>query len=472
MGSLRVGDPLDKSTDIGAIVARVQLERIGSLVERGIAEGASCYQAPYAARETGFFYPPTLVTEVETSSVLVREEIFGPVVTSSTFRTSEEAVALANDTRYGLAASVWSENMTRALAVAAAAKAGVVWVNSANQFDAAAGFGGYRESGYGREGGREGMLEYLVEKASRGAQANAATIPTPALIPTPVPEAPFAGDGVDRTAKLYIGGKQARPDSGYSYAVRDTQGKTLGFAPLGGRKDVRNAVEAARKAGAWSSMTGHARAQVVYYLAENLAARKDAFTSLLAAHTCCSAGDAAAEVERSVRALFRYAALADKVDGRVHSTVTRNVTLAMNEPWGVIGIVCPDAAPLAGLIALIAPAIALGNRVVAVTSRAHPLVAADVYAWLETSDVPGGVVNLVSGPAPELTRALAGHQDVDALWYAGEAAGLAAAEAESAGNLKPVWASAFDAAQDVSTASEEFARRALQVKNIWVPYGD
>lgn len=472
MSSLRVGDPLDKSTDVGAIVARVQLERIGALVERGIAEGASCYQAPYAARETGFFYPPTLVTEVETSSVLVREEIFGPVVTSSTFRTPDEAVALANDTRYGLAASVWSENMTRALAVAAAAKAGVVWVNSANQFDAAAGFGGYRESGYGREGGREGMLEYLVETASRGAQIHAASTPAPAPIPSPAPEAPFASDGVDRTAKLYIGGKQTRPDSGYSYAVRDAQGKTLGFAPLGGRKDVRNAVEAARKAAAWSSMTGHARAQVVYYLAENLAARKDAFTSLLAAHTSCSAADAAAEVERSVRALFRYAALADKVDGRVHSTVTRNVTLAMNEPWGVIGIVCPDAAPLAGLIALMAPAVALGNRVVAVTSRAHPLVAADVYALLETSDVPGGVVNLVGGPAAELTRALAGHQDVDALWYAGEAAGLAAAQAESAGNLKPVWASAFDAAHDVPAGSEEFARRALQVKNIWVPYGD
>ncbi|MFM0731787.1 aldehyde dehydrogenase family protein [Paraburkholderia sediminicola] len=483
MSTLRVGDPLDKSTDIGAVVDRVQLERITALVQRGVAEGATCFQPPMAVRATGFFYPPTLVTDVETSSVLVREEVFGPVVTSSTFRTPHEAVALANDTRYGLAASVWSENLNRTLEVAAAVKAGVVWVNSANQFDAAAGFGGYRESGYGREGGREGMLEYLVPNGghrdnAKGAagSANGAGEASAAALRAPVPSQDFAGQngGVDRTAKLYIGGKQTRPDSGYSYRVFGANGAPLGLAPLGNRKDVRNAVEAARKASGWSGMTGHARAQVVYYLAENLAARKPAFASLLRECTDASETDAAREVELSIRRLFRYAALADKYDGRVHSTLTRHVTLAMNEPWGVLGIACPEDAPLAGMVSLIAPAIALGNRVVAVVSQTHPLIAAEFYQLLDTSDVPGGVVNLLSGPRDELVQTLAAHNDVDAFWYAGDSTGRAKVEAESAGNLKPVWS--LDRAMlgdDAGrSATGEFARHALQVKNIWVPYGE
>jgi aldehyde dehydrogenase (NAD+) len=487
MSALRVGDPLDKSTDIGAVVDRVQLERIASLVQRGVTEGATCFQPPMAVRDVGFFYPPTLVTDVETSSVLVREEVFGPVVTSSTFRTPDEAIALANDTRYGLAASVWSENLNRTLEVAAAVKAGVVWVNSANQFDAAAGFGGYRESGYGREGGREGMLEYLSPRGMRHGErssANAATSAaksaageaSAAALRSPVPSQGFVAQNgqVDRTAKLYIGGKQTRPDSGYSYRVFGADGAPLGLAPLGNRKDVRNAVEAARKAGSWSGMSGHARAQVVYYLAENLAARNAAFAALLRECTGATEADAAREVELSVRRLFRCAALADKYDGRVHSTLTRHVTLAMNEPWGVLGIACPDDAPLIGMVSMIAPAIALGNRVVAVVSQTHPLIGADFYALLDTSDVPGGVVNLLSGPRDELVQTLAAHNDVDAFWYAGDAAGCARAEAESAGNLKPVWTpdpAMFGAGAD-RHALGEFASRALQVKNIWVPYGE
>ncbi|GAB7524147.1 aldehyde dehydrogenase family protein [Paraburkholderia sp. 2C] len=485
MSALRVGDPLDKSTDIGAVVDRVQLERIASLVQRGVTEGATCFQPPMAVRDVGFFYPPTLVTDVETSSVLVREEVFGPVVTSSTFRTPDEAVALANDTRYGLAASVWSENLNRTLEVAAAVKAGVVWINSANQFDAAAGFGGYRESGYGREGGREGMLEYLALRGARGGEvaggagprpANAAGAASAAALRSPVPSQGFVAQNgqVDRTAKLYIGGKQTRPDSGYSYRVFGADGAPLGLAPLGNRKDVRNAVEAARKAGSWSGMSGHARAQVVYYLAENLAARKTAFAALLRECTGAAEADAAREVELSVRRLFRCAALADKHDGRVHSTLTRHVTLAMNEPWGVLGIACPDDAPLVGMVSMIAPAIALGNRVVAVVSQTHPLVGVDFYALLDTSDVPGGVVNLLSGPRDELVQTLAAHNDVDAFWYAGDAAGRTCAEAESAGNLKPVWTpdpAMFDEGAD-RYAFGEFANRALQVKNIWVPYGE
>src|SRR6185312_1392400 len=158
-------DPLDKAIDMGAIVAPVQLERIKALVETGRREGAKCWQAPGPLPEKGLYFPPTLFTEVEPASTIAQVEIFGPVLASMTFRTPDEAVALANNTPYGLAASVWTESINLALDVAPKIKAGVVWINSTNLFDAAAGFGGYRESGFGREGGKEGMWEYVKRRA-------------------------------------------------------------------------------------------------------------------------------------------------------------------------------------------------------------------------------------------------------------------------------------------------------------------
>src|ERR1700748_453023 len=161
METLRVGSPLDKAIDIGAIVDQVQYDRIQKLVAMGIAEGATCWQPEIPMPSKGLFIKPTLLTDVHPSSTVAQQEIFGPVLVAMTFRTPAEAVELANNTTYGLAACVWSENINVALDVAAQVKAGVVWVNGTNLFDAACGFGGYRESGYGREGGKEGMYEYL-----------------------------------------------------------------------------------------------------------------------------------------------------------------------------------------------------------------------------------------------------------------------------------------------------------------------
>src|SRR5271169_1355446 len=162
MSTLRIGSPLDKAVDIGAIVARVQLERIERLVKQGVAEGATCWQPELVMPSRGYYYKPTLLSNVHPTSIVAQQEIFGPVLAAMTFRTPKEAVELANNTAYGLAASVWSESVNVALQTAAQIKAGVVWVNSTNLFDAACGFGGYRESGYGREGGGEGIREYLV----------------------------------------------------------------------------------------------------------------------------------------------------------------------------------------------------------------------------------------------------------------------------------------------------------------------
>ena len=470
METLRVGDPLDKAIDIGAIIAPVQLHRIEALVKQGVDEGATMWQPSWACPTEGYFYPPTLFTGVAPAATIAQEEIFGPVLVTTTFRTPAEAVALANNTRYGLAASVWTENVNLALDIAPQLKAGVVWVNSTNLFDAATGFGGYRESGFGREGGHEGMFEYLrprFEKSLRPYQQSD-------RIETTRGTAPGSPAGIDRTAKMYIGGKQARPDSGYSRAVLDKKGARIAEVGEGNRKDIRNAVEAARKAEAWSKATTHNRAQVLYYVAENLQARAVEFRDRITAMTGAGKREAAREVEASVRRLFTYAAWADKYDGRVHSPPLRDITIAMNEPFGIMGIACPIEAPLLGFISLAAPAIAMGNRVVAIPSEDHPLSATDFYQVLDTSDVPGGVLNIVTGARDDLAKVLAEHGDVDAMWYAGPPEGCAMIEEASAGNLKPTWPLRgqrdwFDARQG---EGQEFLRHATQVKNIWMPYGE
>ncbi len=469
MANLRVGDPLDKSTDVGAIVAPVQLRRIEQLMRAGAEEGLEVWRADDAIPNRGCFYPPTLVTGVEPASILAREEIFGPVLVATTFRPPDEAVTLANNTRYGLAASVWTENVSRAFEVAARIKAGVVWINSTNLFDAASGFGGYRESGFGREGGHEGLAEYRLANAAGGkpyASASAPLDPLPGAAP-----AEGATLGLDRTAKLYVGGKQVRPDSGFSYAVLDPKGREVGLAGLGGGKDIRNAVEAAAKATGWASVAAHNRAQVLYYVVENLSARADEFAARLRAMTGVSPRATAAEVDASIRRAFFYAGFADKYDGAVHATRSKFVTLAMNEPWGVMGVVCPDEAPLLAFVSLVIPAIAMGNCVVAVPSARHPLSATDFYSVLDTSDVPPGVVNIVTGQANALAATLAEHDGVDAVWYVGDAVGAARLEAASAGNLKATWTQTSHV--DWPRAEgREFLRRGTQVKAIWTPYGE
>ena len=473
MEKLRVGDPLDRSVDIGAIVAPVQLERIGSLVDQGREEGAHVWQPSWSCPEDGWFYPPTLITNVAPAATVSQVEIFGPVVVLMTFRTPDESVALANNTPYGLAASVWTENVNLALDIAPRIKAGTVWVNSTNLFDAAAGFGGYRESGFGREGGREGLFEYLEPRWKRAARTAAHTpdYDYPSEYEAAAPAA-AASPPIDRTPKLYIGGRQVRPDGGYSTPVPGPDGTSLGEVGAGNRKDVRNAVEAARKAAPdWAAATAHTRAQVLYYLAENLSARGDELVGRLRSMTGDEAG-AARELDLALRRLFEYAAWADKWDGAIHRTPVRNVTLAMPEPLGVIGIGCPERYPLLGLVSTVAPAVAMGNAVVALPSERAPLAATDFYQVLDTSDVPGGVVNIVTGPRAELMEVLAGHYDVEAVWDFGDCG--AAVERLSAGNMKRTWVDhgfRRDWADPVQGGGAEFLRRATQVKNIWVPYG-
>ncbi|WP_313136807.1 aldehyde dehydrogenase family protein [Paracoccus jeotgali] len=444
LATLRVGPPLDKSTDIGAIVHPVQRDRILSLLEQGIAAGAELIGARPAE---GCFVNPGYLRAVSPANPLWSAEIFGPVATLTTFRTADEAVALANNSRYGLAAQIWSESATVATDLAAQIRSGVVWINGANMFDAAAPFGGMRESGFGREGGRAGLSEYLAP-------------PPVETRPDPGPKAeaaPVAGEAarIDRTIKLYIGGAQKRPDGGTSYRAASDD-----LVPLGNRKDIRNAVEAAQKAWKWTAMGGPARAQVLYFLAENLSQRQGDL----------SRRHGADQVEAAIARLFHYAAWADKFDGWNVQTRPGHLVNVVPEAFGVMGIVCPNDAPLMGFVSLIAPAIAMGNRVVAVPSQDDPVAAFDLAQVMDSSDVPGGVVNVVSGPRRDVALTLAQHDDVAAMWFCGET-GRDAVEAASAGNLKPVWALPNRDWSAPTAQGRGFLDRAVQWKTIWLPYG-
>jgi aldehyde dehydrogenase (NAD+) len=471
MSTLRVGSPLDKAIDIGAIVARVQLDRIQKLVDQGIAEGATCWQPALQMPSRGLFFPPTLLSNVHPTSIVAQQEIFGPVLAAMTFRTPSEAVELANNTVYGLASCVWSENINVALHVAAQIKAGVVWVNCTNLFDAACGFGGYRESGYGREGGREGLIEYLEPVWFKNAPALPPAVAAPNE--TGEDEADTSIPAIDRTVKLYIGGKQARPDSGYSMQVRGRDGQSLGEVPLGNRKDIRNAVEAARKASGWAKSTAHNRAQVLYYMAENLSQRRDEVAQRLA--QAVGEAQATAEVNAGIERIFSCAAWTDKFDGAVHNPPFRNIAIAMHEPVGTVGVICPREAPLLGFLSVVMPVLAMGNTVVAAPSETYPLITGDLYQLFDTSDLPGGAVNIVTGYSSQLLKVLAEHDDIDAIWCFGDEASAAAAKSLSIGNLKQVFTNEGRAIDWFDTKHAEgrwFLQHATQVKNIWVPYGE
>ncbi len=466
MSRLILGDPLDKNTDIGPLVDTTQLERVSGLVAEGANQGATCWQPDNDVPDTGWYYRPTLALNVAPANILAQEEVFGPVLASMTFRNTEEAVELANNTRYGLAASVWSENINLALHAAPQLKAGVVWINGTNMFDAACGFGGYRESGFGREGGREGMFEYLTLKSKPSAALKEKAQKQHAES--------VSADFIDRTPKLFIGGKQVRPDGNYALKILDAKGRLAGEAGLGNRKDIRNAVAAAQKCKAWPSATAFNRSQVLYFLAENLSIRADEMTARLASVTGVSAKAARAEVDQAVERLFEAAGMADKFEGAVHQPPARVVTLALHEPVGSIGMVMPDEQPLLGFVAMIAPALAMGNTVVAVPSERWPLLATDLYQVIEASDVPAGAINIVTGRSGELARVLAKHDDLDGLWVIADTETCKAVETESAGNLKRVWASngRLPDWHKGEGALEPLLRRSVEVKNVWVPYGD
>ncbi|KAK2163921.1 hypothetical protein LSH36_72g06038 [Paralvinella palmiformis] len=349
MTHLRLGDSLDKAIDMGAIIDETQVKTVSEYVEQARQEGAEVYQACTGVPTKGLYYPPTLITNVQTVSRVVVEEIFGPVAVALPFRTAKEAISLGNNTIYGLAASVWTEKISLALEAAISLKAGSVWINCHNMFDAAAGFGGYRQSGFGRDGGKEGLFEYV------------------------------------RPSWL----ERAHPDIG------DVNIKSFG---------------------------------------NTVASRPTS-----------------------------------------KETTLYGCTVKIHEPVGVIGIVCPDEQPLLSFVSLLAPAIVRGNVIVIVPSEKYPLLALDMYQVFDTSDLPGGVINILTGDRDHLTKYLTEHHDIQSVWYFGSAQGSHFVEYVSAENVKRTWVNygiGRDWTNPEQGQGEEFLYHSVQVKNIWIPMGD
>ena len=464
MEKLRVGNPLDKSIDIGAIVAPVQLKKIDSLVKKGVKEGAKLWQPSWSCPKEGLFYPPSLFTNVMPASYIAQIEIFGPVLTSLTFRTPSEAVAIANNTPYGLAASIWSENINLALDVAPKVKAGVIWINSTNLFDAACGFGGFKESGFGREGGSEGIRAYtkINLPVVRGSKKTNNKI----KISLPM---------IDRTPKLYIGGKQKRPDGGYSFPLNAVNNSFICDIAQANRKDVRDSVEIAAKSFA-KQLSNFNRSQILFYLAENLQQREKTFVDLLVALCGSSPVNASKEFSQSCERLFYYAAMADKFEGNVHNPPMRGLTLAMKEPLGVMTSILSDDSPLLNLVTVMGSVFSTGNANIIVPGQKTSLIATELYQVLDTSDVPGGYVNILTAKENELNKTLSQHENIEGIWYFGaDSAQRSEIVKNTTSNIKRYWCPE-EKHIDWTNASEEFLNEFLhqstQVKNIWIPYGE
>ncbi len=541
IGTLRMGDPMDKNTDIGAINSATQLATIRSLTDTGEAEGAQRWTSPCPVPDRGFFFPPTVFTGVSQSMRIARDEIFGPVLSVLTFRTPDEAVTKANNTPYGLSAGVWTEKGSRILGMASALRAGVVWANTFNRFDPAAAFGGYKESGFGREGGRSGLSAYLntddapdggdpglrdrppaappgadglpIEPASvdgstavaagadalseAEALADAAAVVANAQVAQSADDSASHSAGetpkgtghtaspnetenrstatagriaVSKTYKLYLGGAFPRSESGRTYqATGGPDGSILANVAQGSRKDARDAVTAARKAlKGWSAATAYNRGQVIYRIAEMLEGRRAQFVELLG-----GGPQDGGTVDAAIDRLVHYAGWTDKlasVFGSANPVAGPFFSFSTPEPTGVVAAVAPQQDPLLGLVSVLAPIITSGNTTVVVAAQHQPLAAVTLAEVLATSDLPGGVVNILTGDPAEIAPHLAAHADVNALDLTGTDGALRTdLERAAAGTLKRVY---VPASQDFTAAPGTARMRAfLEIKSVWHPTG-
>lgn len=463
---LRSGESLDKTMDIGAVNSAAQRDKIARMVEDCRHEGGTVWQPEgWVCSAEGFHYPPTLCTNVNSSHTIVREEVFGPVLVLITFRTPSEAVLLGNNTKYGLAGSVWTREVGLAHWTASRLKAGTIWVNCTQLFDPASGFGGYRESGFGREGGRRNILDLTVEKFNPPEPEPLASTSAQRARLVLVPE------GLDETHRFLVGGKLVRPDGAASVHICGPQGNLVGIVGEANRKDVRNAVRAARGAAeAWAGQTAHGRAQILYFMAEKIERRKEALARMIMAQTGRTLVSAETEVERTIERLFHWAAWADKFDGDAPSVAVQGMhVVALNEAIGVVDIRAPDEYPLLGVVSTLAPAIAMGNAVVLVSGR-HALSAMDLVEIIQNSDVPAGVVNILTASDPDaVVKMFAEHEDVDAVWCFGSAKASAEVEAASVCNMKRTLVSYGRPFNWVGSQGEslEFLYEATNQKNIW-----
>lgn len=441
---LRVGNPMDYSIDIGSVI-KSNHSRVKEAISADNSASLDFFSADCELPKKGFYVCPTVVLDIQPSNEMWKEPPLGPVVMVTQFRTAKEAVALVNHSKQGVGCSVWSEKNSLIMQLVSELNVGTVWVNCHGLNDPARLAQSRNCSGSVHTAGIDLLKRYMLPSflprpssstLDEGLLRSFGQPSTPAL-PTGEPDID-PEESVNRTIKMLIGGALKRSANDAYREVHSSTGKLLASLPDGGRKDVRDAVEAASKAlPGWSGKTGYNRAQILYFLAENMCRRKEDLAEVIAQSTGRKYEDGMQEVDTSLQRIFSAAAWADKLGGSPYEA---------SDPVGVVGITCPVQWPLLGLISLLAPAIAAGNTVVIVPSDKYPLAAADLCQVLQSSDIPGGVVNVMFGEQGPLSLALATHNNVHAMWYFGTPEGCHLVQVSGIENRKQVW-------------SEEFSRR-------------
>ncbi|KAM5236041.1 aldehyde dehydrogenase family 16 member A1 isoform 2-T2 [Ctenodactylus gundi] len=476
MGRLRSSRGLDGAVDMG-VRGAAACDLAQHYVQEAQSQGAQVFQAASVPSDSPSF-PPTLITGLPPSSPCGHAEVPWPLVVASPFRTTKEVLAVANGTPRGCSASVWSERLGQALELGYGLHMGTVWINAHGLRDPAVPRGGCKESGSSWHGGLDGLYEYLQPSG------------TPARLPflcenlnydtfglavtSSLPAGPEVGPSPAPPYGLFIGGRFQAPGARSSRPIQDSSGNLHGYVAEGGAKDIRGAVEAAHQAApGWRNQSPGARAALLWALAAALGRRRPVLVSRLERHGV-ELTAAKAEVDLSVRRLQAWGARAQTQGQTLQVAGLKGPILRLREPWGVLAIVCPDEWPLLAFTSLLAPALAHGNSVVLVPSGTCPLLALEVCQDMATL-LPAGLVNVVTGDRDHLTRCLALHQDIQALWYFGSAQGSQFVEWASAGNLKPVWVNrgcprAWD--EEAEGEGPELGLRAARTKALWLPMGD
>lgn len=476
MARLRAGRGLDGAVDMGARGAAAY-DLAQRYVREARGQGAQVFQAGDVPSDSPFF-PPTLVSDLPPASPCTQAEVPWPVVVASPFRTAKEALAVANGTPRGASASVWSERLGQALELGCGLRVGTVWINAHGLRNTQVPTGGCKESGSSWHGGPDGLYEYLRPSGTPARLSyfseNLNYDTFGLTVPSTLPAGPEIGPSPAAPYGLLISGRFQAPGSRSSRPIQDSQGNLQGYVAEGGAKDIRGAVEAAHQAApSWVGQSPGARATMLWALASALERRESALTTRLERHGAMLE-DARAEVKLSARQLRAWGARAQAQGHVLQVAELKGPVLRLREPLGVLAIVCPDEWPLLAFVSLLAAALAHGNTVVLVPSGACPIPALEVCQDMATL-LPAGLVNVVTGDQDHLTRCLALHQDVQAMWYFGSAQGSQFVEWASAGNLKPVWVNrgcprAWD--HKAQGPDPELGLRAARTKALWLPMGD
>ncbi|XP_066498768.1 aldehyde dehydrogenase family 16 member A1 isoform X2 [Hoplias malabaricus] len=464
------------------LVSESERGEVDAVVKEALQQGATLVQS-CSPPASGSMFPPTVLCGLAPASSAAVTPPPGPLLPLLTFRSAAEGAALANRTPHGQAASIWTEDLTLALETAKSVSAGSIWVNSHSVTDPSLTQCGRRDSGNCTDGGREGLYQFLrpslspslprstpssLEYSTFGSGASTFMIPEACSV-----------SSVSRSCSQFVGGKQCKADSGCSRAVQAPGGAVLAYCPDGGRKDVRNAVEAALKVHpGWLKKSPAARALSLFSLSDSLEKKKRDMAASIQAQTGLSVEEAEKEVELSISRLSDWAARCDKLRGEMPLLPQTGCALSASEPVGIVAVVLPDAKPLLSLVSLLGAAISTGNAVILVPSEKYPLPALDFIQVLQASDLPAGLVSVITGGKNQLTQALANHSEIQAIWYWGSKEGCQFLQYTCCSPLKRLWLHCEEEEDgDVGrywslsspSLQEEMWREAVVWKSVWIP---